>query len=83
MEASWGPKGINLLGVRLLDIRYYHIPGSICTIGRPISPGERKMFGASEEFARMLMKERIMRTECKGEQRDWCRLEYRMGPRYG
>ncbi len=41
------------------------------------------MFGASEEFARMLMKERIMRTECKGEQRDWCRLEYRMGPRYG
>lgn len=41
------------------------------------------MFGASEEFARILMKERLMRTECKGKQRDWCRNEYRTGPRYG
>lgn len=41
------------------------------------------MFGASEEFARTLMKERIMQTECKGEQREWCRNEYRAGPRNG
>lgn len=41
------------------------------------------MFVANEGFARAMMKERLMRTECKGEQREWCRIEYPKGPRYG
>ncbi len=41
------------------------------------------MFGASEELARTLMKERLQRNECKGDHRDWCRYEYRTVVRHG
>ncbi len=46
-------------------------------------PRKRPMIGLSEAYARTLMKERLMWTECKGEQREWCRIEYRTGRRDG
>ena len=41
------------------------------------------MFGANEEIARVLVKERLRAADCKGEYREWCRLEYRLGTRHG
>ena len=41
------------------------------------------MFGASEEIAKVLVKERLRAVDCKGEHREWCRNEYRMGIRHG
>lgn len=41
------------------------------------------MFGPNEEIARALVKERLRAVDCKGEYREWCRLEYRLGTRHG
>lgn len=41
------------------------------------------MLGANEEIARALMRERVRAADCKGERREWCRLEYRTVVRHG
>ncbi len=41
------------------------------------------MFGVSEQMAKALMKERLAAAECRGEQREWCRNEFRVAVRHG
>ncbi len=41
------------------------------------------MFGASEGYVQALMKERTRAAECRGNEREWCRNEYRTEIRHG
>ncbi len=41
------------------------------------------MFGAYEEMAKVLVKERTLAACCRSESREWCQLECRTGIRHG